>query len=103
MEEKAPVISILAGRLGNCMFQIANGLNYARLHNRPFKIYYGDFQPADTQYSSILGRFERLTELPDNKIKVEEEEREDGYKNLVFPDDIAVMFEGYFQDEKYQL
>ena len=101
MSEKAPVISVIYGRLGNCLSEIACGYSYAVEHDRPYKVFHGDHQPNDPAFLPLLGRFEMVDGLPENQILITEENYGECDKDVEFPDDITIVFNGYFQEERF--
>lgn len=105
MEEyKAPVISILEGRLGNCMFQIAAGLSYANELGRPYRIFCDDERQETTDFGYILNNFLRLYNIPADRLEWHEYESQE-YVKIPFPpaeaENLPVLLFGYFEDERY--
>ena len=103
MEEyKPPVISMLGGRLGNCMFQIAAGQSYAKEYGRPYFVFFNDSQPDNPDFDYILSNYKRTYSLPDERIEWREFS-DFSYNKIPAPirEDMPVLIYGYFADERY--
>lgn len=100
-EDKAPVISILAGRLGNCMWEIAAGKSYAERCGRNFFIFFGDAQGDTNEFKPIISRFERIDFLVAPRIEWYERQTQEFVPIGEFEDFIPITLNGYFGDERY--
>lgn len=96
-----PVISVLKGCLGNCMFQIAAGLTYANSLGRPYRVYYDDARQYNPQFEFILERYERVDELPKNGMEWREPDDQEYVPIKEMICDCPLVLYGYFQDERY--
>ena len=99
--DKQPIVAVLKGRLGNCMFQIAACLSYAKKKNRPFYFILGDLQALNREFVPFIFRFEAYQEVPENWIEWQEGKAMD-YTPIDYDDErYPMILEGYFQDERY--
>lgn len=95
------IYTYLAGRLGNCLFEIAAGASLAKRMNVPFKaltcssIEMSEYVKPFRQ--SILRNIDFSDEYPKNQ-KVYQEP-DSTYKPL--PEETDLLLKGYFQSEKY--
>ena len=99
---KGPVVSMLQGKLGNCMWEIAAGKSYAERTGRPYYIFFYDKQGDREEFSPILSRFERVDFIVCPRI--EWYERADNVYNPIpedFQDTIPIYLFGYYGNEKY--
>lgn len=99
--EKEPVISVLEGCLGNCMFQIAAGLTYANSLGRPYKVFFNDLRQYNKDFEFLLSRYERIDDIPENRMEWNEE-----YPYMFQPiercdSELPIVLHGYFQDERF--
>lgn len=99
--DKQPVVATLYGRLGNCMFQIAAALSYAKKKNKPFYITFGDLQALNREFLEFIFRFEVYQGRPKTWITWKEAETRE-YDPIEYDDErYPFIIDGYFQDERY--
>lgn len=96
------ICSVLDGRLGNILFQIAAGASFAKQLNVPFSVYVDWNDPKYAAYVSqykktILRKIYFVEELPQNQVLYVEPFFH--YQNL--PQVSNLLLKGYFQSEKY--
>ena len=99
--DKAPVISVLMGRLGNCMFQAAAGKSYAEKMGRDFYVAFFDYKAFNSENAIILSRFNWTIDIPDDRADIRENPNRQYYPIPDFHDELAVVLFGYYQDERY--
>ncbi len=98
---KAPVVSMLQGRLGNCMWEIAAGKSYAERCGREYYIFFNDAQGDIDEFKPIISRFERVDFMATPRI--EWYERQTFQFNPIgeFEDFVPVYLFGYYGNERY--
>lgn len=94
-------IQNIKGRIGNQMFEVANAYAYSKRYNRDIVLNIP--KERDTYYKKydwITGSFDTCTMFNNYKYTIYNEPNDGSYKEIDYIDD-NVMFDGYFQDERY--
>lgn len=96
------VYSLLKGRLGNILFQIATGLSLAKERNEPFyAVYHYSGKNYVSQYqNTLLSKIHFVENLPKDYHLYEE--KSFSYQKIEIPKGVNdVVLDGFFQSELY--
>ena len=92
-------IQNIKGRIGNQLFEIANGYSYSKRHNRKLLLYLP--QERDTYYK----KYEWITSMFENTNNIDNcavyHEAGNGSYNKIDNINSDIFLDGYFQDERY--
>lgn len=92
-------IQNIKGRIGNQLFEIANGYSYSKRHNRKLLLYLP--QERDTYYK----KYEWITSMFDTTNNIDNcavyHEAGNGSYNKIDNINSDIFLDGYFQDERY--